>query len=495
MSEGTTIDTAVQEKPVLRDPAQRSRRRALRQVVTWVFGVSFLVFALSPVITNYDSYSTFPTSVSLVNHHTLSLQAFASVPTLAHSYTVSTVKGHLLTAYPWTTALFFVPTVAALDLLHLIGGPSAALLVTSNDMGVVQMETASVVTALACAVLSWLAFLRFAGTPRRRRNLAILCGLLFALGTTAWSIASRSMWQHGPSLLLLALGLVALARLTTVANSDQSRRWAAILCGISFAGAFAVRPTNAVPFAVVSVVVLVTQRRHVVRYVVAAAVVLLPWFAVTYTAYGTLLQPYFGGDNRGLQPAFLDALAANLVSPARGLLVFSPMVLAAVGGLVLAVRQRRRLDPVEWTAVASVPAIWLLVSGFGTEWWAGNTYGPRFMTETLPFLFVLSLPLADWLRGSGERFRSEPRPTGTRLACLVLFGVLAVFSVAVNAEGGVLRSTSCWNGMPVNVDTDPSRVWSWSDPQFLTGFRSLESGSIHQSVLSRCHGKSSTGGK
>ena len=116
------------------------------------------------------------------------------------------------------------------------------------------------------------------------------------------------------------------------------------------------------------------------------------------------------------------------------------------------------------------------------------------MTETLPFLFVLSLPLVDWLRGSSERLRSAPHPSGARLACLMVFGVLAVFSVAVNAEGGVLRSTTCWNGTPVNVDSDPSRVWSWSDPQFLTGIRSLESGSIHQSVLSTCHGTSPTSG-
>lgn len=493
MSEDASHGAGVVEQTV-DDGAERPSRRFVRQTVLWVFGVSFAVFALSPVITNYDSYSTFPTAVALVNHHTLSLQSFATVPTLAHSYTVSTANGHLVTAYPWTTALFFVPTVGALDLFHLLGGPSPASLVTSNDMGVVQMETASVVTALACAVMGWLAFLRCVGSPRRRRNVAIFCGLVFAFGTTAWSVASRSMWQHGPSLLLLALGLVALDRVTSVDTSERIRRWAAALCGASFACAFAVRPTNAVPFVVVGVVLFLSQRRHVIRYAVAAAVVLLPWIGVTYAAYGTLLQPYFGGDNRGLQSAFLDALAANLVSPARGLLVFSPVVLAAVGGLVLASRQRQRLDPVEWVAVVTVPATWLLVSGFGTEWWAGNTYGPRFMTETLPFLFVLSLPLVDWLRGPGERIRSTPRPAGARLACLVVLGILAIFSVTVNAEGGVLRSTTCWNGTPVNVDSDPSRVWSWSDPQFLTGFRSLTSGSIHQSVLSTCHGTSPTTG-
>ena len=463
-------------------------RRHLVQACAWVFALSFVVFALSPVITNYDSYSTFPTAVSLVNHQTLSLDVFGHVPALVHSYTVARTNGHLLTAYPWAPSLFFLPSVVAIDLLHVVGGPSADHLVAANDMGIVQMESASLVAALACAAMAWLAFDRFGGSGRRRRRLAILCGLVFAFGTSVWSIASRSMWQHGPSLLLLALGLVCLNRTTGTGPSGRGATKLALLCGALFAAALAVRPTNIIPLAVVAMALLVTSRSLVWRFVVGAVVFFVPWMAVTYVTYGSLVQPYDASDNRALQHAVLEALAANLVSPARGLLVFSPIVLAAVGGVVLA-RRSRRLDLVEWVSLIVVPLLWILVSGFGTEWWAGATYGPRFMSETLPFIFVLSLPLVDWLMGTEASFRASWRASRTRRAVLVVMAVLVLTSVAFNAEGGVLRSTTCWNGKPgstTSVDEDPSRVWSWSDAQFLTGFRSLGSGSLRTSVLSTC---------
>jgi hypothetical protein len=464
------------------------KHRSLRQACALVFVASFVVFAISPVITNYDSYSTFPTAVSLVNHQTLSLDGYDKIPTLVHSYTVSTVKGRLITGYPWTDAIFFFPTVIAIDALHLVGGPSAFSLVAKNDMGIAQVETASLVTALACAILAWLAFERLSGSLKRRRNLAVTCGLVLALGTSAWSIASRSMWQHGPSLFLLSLGLVSLNRLIKDETSERQCRMLAVLCGLFFAAALTVRPTNVIPFAIVGVVFLTSIRNLVVKFVVGAITVIVPWIALTYIAYGSVLQPYFGSDNRSLQPAFLEALAANLVSPARGLLIFSPIVLASVGGIVVA-KSRGHLDILQRVSLLIIPLTWILVSGFGSEWWGGNTYGPRFMTDTLPFIFVLSLPLVDWLRGPAEKFRTSARISGIRMACLLATAALVLVSVAFNAEGGLLRSTTCWNSQPRNVDKDPSRVWSWSDPQFLTGFRSLESGSIHASVLSTCKTK------
>jgi hypothetical protein len=476
------IDESVEQVGRL-DPA-RGERRYLRQSCAWVFIISFVVFALSPVITNYDSYSTLPTAISLVNRQSPYLTEYAKVPTIANSYTVSRVNGRLVTEYPWSDAVFFIPTVLLVDGAHVVGGPSASKFVTRNDMGLLQMETASLVTALACAVLSWLAFERFGGALRRRRYLTILCGLAFAFGTSAWSIASRSLWQHGPSLLLLGLGLVGLNRLTKSGLSDRQRGRSAILIGASFAGALTIRPTNVIPLAVVAIALLIRFRTSFVRFIVGALAVIVPWVLLTYLIYGSLLQPYDAGDSRGLQHAFLEALAANLVSPARGILIFSPIVLAAIGGIVVA-RHRGRLDLLELVSIVVVPLQWVLVSVFGSEWWAGNTYGPRFMSESLPFIFVLSLPFVSWLLGPGDLFRSRWQSPGIRLV-LAATVLLLFASIAVNAEGGVLRSTTCWNTQPVNVDSDPGRVWSWSDPKFLTGFRSLSSGSIQHSVLSTC---------
>jgi hypothetical protein len=48
-----------------------------------------------------------------------------------------------------------------------------------------------------------------------------------------------------------------------------------------------------------------------------------------------------------------------------------------------------------------------------------------------------------------------------------------VWSVAVEAQGAILRSAWCWNNEPVEVDTHPSNLWNWSDPQFARGIRTV----------------------
>ena len=68
----------------------------------------------------------------------------------------------------------------------------------------------SVGTVLVAIVIFLIARQELAALP------AMLVALAFAFGTSAWSTASRSLWQHGPSMLLLGLALLA-----------QLRRWPA----------------------------------------------------------------------------------------------------------------------------------------------------------------------------------------------------------------------------------------------------------------------------
>ena len=239
------------------DPSDATLERRRDQVLAWkmalaVFVVATAVFCISPVITNYDSFATFPTAVSLVNRHTLSLDAFEHLKVLATSYTVSHTNGHLLTSYPWAVGLFAVPAVVVIDLVHALGGPSADSVVTNHaqTVQVVQLVSASIVTGLACGALALLAYRRLQGPAKERRHWALLCGLVFAFATSAWSTASRSLWQHGPSILLLAVALVALDQLFPRNTGDHSAQtdstWAPLVAGLALAGAVTMRPTNAV---------------------------------------------------------------------------------------------------------------------------------------------------------------------------------------------------------------------------------------------------------
>jgi hypothetical protein len=87
------------------------------------------------------------------------------------------------------------------------------------------------------------------------------------------------------------------------------------------------------------------------------------------------------------------------------------------------------------------------------------------MTDTLPWWVALAV--------SGLRARQHARsaapPAAARSGRLeaVAGGVLVLLSVAVNAPGALSRQAMSWNYLPEDVDLRPSRLWDWSDPQFL----------------------------
>ena len=122
----------------------------------------------------------------------------------------------------------------------------------------------------------------------------------------------------------------------------------------------------------------------------------------------------------------------------------------------------------------------------GPRIWAGTSFGPRFMTETLPFIFVLSLPFVDWIIAWRSE-KPERRPLTYRIAVMDSVVLLAC-SVLVNAQGAVLRSSICWNLKAhdvESVDQDPARVWSWSDPQVVYALQAVRTEGLN-AALTRC---------
>jgi hypothetical protein len=126
---------------------------------------------------------------------------------------------------------------------------------------------------------------------------------------------------------------------------------------------------------------------------------------------------YFGSPLRqGLAPRFSapwgEGHLGLLVSPGKGLFVFTPIALIAVVGLVRALRYDDRA--LAATCGAAVLAHWVFV-GRWAEWHGGESWGPRLMTDALPLLFLF-LP---------DGYDLAPRLT-------VALGVL---SVAIQALG------------------------------------------------------------
>jgi hypothetical protein len=449
---GTTVDV---DAPV----------RGNRPVVVLLALTVFALDLACPSGMTSDSDRAVSVAVSMVHFHSIGLDQLRPLP--SGTYAITVVHGHFYPLFPWAVSLFALPWVIAYDIARHLGlGEGSIALVRSGRDWNLQLLSMATVVAAATVVVYFIALRVLRLEPGRRRRWALGVALAFAFATPVWSTASRSMWQHGPSLLCLAIGILFALR-----AQSGARGWAGM--GAAFAASYAMRPTDAIVVGAVFVWMLVAQRRHLARAVAGAIPPLAILVAVNLVAYRQVLSPYYlGGQAFAVSKKMAEALAGNLVSPSRGLLLFCPLVVLSAVGVFLR-RKAGELDGF-WTAMAVVPIVWWIVVSAFKHWWGGDSFGPRFFTDLFPIFVLLALPAVEVLARRVAQRDDIPLLSRSPRRTLAVFSILALlWSFAVNAQGAILRSAWCWNNVPTSVDLHPGKLWQWSDPQFARGLRTL----------------------
>ena len=445
-----------------------------------IFLVVYFGHALSRVATSYDSRWSIPIALSLLEHGDTNLDEYPDLLRASHYYPVECVEaggkisnawetgcrgGHYYDWYPVATPVLAAPFVGILKLSLAVAAPwiarlgihpadrvTAAFLAGDLVTGAPRAEVvvSSFFVALTALLLFWIA----------RQSLpagqAAFLAWLFAFGTSAWSIASRGLWQHSPSMLMLT---IALALFVAARKRPSLVAWSAI----PIACAYTIRPLNSLAVVVVTLYVAVYYRRFLLRYLLLAAPVAAIFFWYSYAIYHRWMPTYFtqppwappGPLLRGL----LADLFGTLIAPSRGLLIFTPIVVFCVWGMCRAIRAGWQRPLAGWLA-ALAAGYWLLISLFRPIWWGGHCYGPRYFTDLMPILLFFLIPLFESWNDRGPWLRQT---------AAVLFLVLAGAGVFIHARGANSAEVWRWNTDPVNVNLQPRRIWDWHDPQFLRG--------------------------
>jgi hypothetical protein len=260
---------------------------------------------------------------------------------------------------------------------------------------------------------------------------ALAIALAYAFGTSAWTISSQAMWQHAATQL-------ALAGLSWSLLSPASRR-NTLAAGATAAFAVLARPTMLI-FALVALAYVWRNRRPYLWSFLAvpiAGAAFLSWY--NFSTFGATQGGYADAT---LTIPSLQAAAGLLVSPNRGLLIFTPAAVLAVPGIFI-----HRYQRPSWLAYLAigVASSMLLYASF-PFWWAGACYGPRYLSDVLPALAVLAVPTVQRVRGS-------------RLGAVLLMA-LAAWGVIVQAIG-VYCDDGSWNSLPTEITA--TRAWDWHD--------------------------------
>jgi hypothetical protein len=436
-----------------------ARRRSLWNPLL-LFTLVLLVHGLSRVSQSYDSLWSVQTALSIMKHGNTDLDEYRDDVLRGERYLYDIINGHIYSSYPIGTPLLAAPFVYLADggirLFCSISPEGEELLRRLHKKPVervdavsfhrqVEVFVASLIVALTTVLVYYIG----------RRCLSSLLSLgiagLFAFCTSAWSTASRGLWQHGPSMLMLTAALLILLQ-------SSEKPFLAQFASLPLAFSFVVRPTNALSIIALTIYVVLRHRRYLLQYLAWSLVVVVPFMWYNMWLYHAILPPYFSLHKVGASVHLLEGLAGNLISPSRGLFVFCPVLALSVWGMVLSLKARtgRLLAAL---LVGVVVLHWFVISSF-PDWYAGHTYGPRYFTDVVPLFVYFLIPVLATL--------SVAR--GFRKAALgSVLGLLVLASAFTNGNGAVNQAAALWNSSPVDIDEVPGRVWDWTDPQFLRG--------------------------
>ena len=363
---------------------------------------------------------------SILFDHTITLNRFAPWINQNVPYSPGLLRqsgGDWYSIYPIAGPVLATPLyVPALLFPRLRSLPPESLIATAR---IAEKFTAAFITSLAAL---WMLVLLGRIVPP---NWAWALTLIFALGTGTWSTSSQAMWQH-------TFGQVAIIGCLYFLDRREY-----LWCGIAVAVAVMVRPTNVLLVPAVAAA-LWTSRTAIEDWTRVFAPVSIG--AVITALYNwRVFGDLTGGYPAGLSGDFLEGLSGILVSPGRGLLIYTPVAIFALAAVYeRATREHRGL----LIAASLFSLLQIVTIAKWPIWWGGYCWGPRLLTEILPCLMVLI---------------AIGKPSLDFRVAKAALAVVAVYGVFIQALGVYCYPKGRWDHVPISVNQRPARLWDWRD--------------------------------
>lgn len=417
---------------------------------------AFLLTYFAPVsYARSDPELSLLVSQSILEHRTMALDAYRgqlqlSVPfeQQVQNGMMQQLNGRHYYLFPTGPSLFALPVVFAANLL-------------GKDMRIAADNywLQSSLSALLCALSFLLVTLISAHYVSRRASLIISSITVF--GSALISTMGTAYWNTNFAVLFTLLALLLMVRY----EGDPSRGLNGYLLGLLLFAAYLSRPTAAIFIALALLYLLLRNRRYFLQAASLSLLCLLLFLLWSRTQYGRWFPLYYRPSRlQVVQSGLSQAVFGLLLSPSRGLFVYSPFFIVTLGG-ILGLARRLWKKPLLWLALLWF-VLHLPVPARTTRWWGGHSFGPRLLTEVTPALILLTLLV--W-RAATKYASDRLRTAGA--GTFILLGLAAI---TINSGRGLYsHMPSRWNVSP-NVDFYPETLFDWRYPQFLATAEALQ---------------------
>ena len=404
---------------------------------------------------SYDSLWSIHTALSIIREGNTNLDEYKEIIDQHRSYAAETIHHHIYNWYPLGAPIISIPYVFIIDkfLEHSLAIDFHAFIKHEVPGGIpkgVERFIASTLVALSSVLIYFISSLFF-----DNRKYPLLLVFVFAFCTSAWSTASRGLWQHGPAMFLLT---VSLYFLLLAKHTPTFEPWLIRFTGIPLAFSYVVRPTDSLSILILTIFIFLRHRKCFRAYCLWSMLVAIPFFLFNLHVYHSLFSSYYSLNQISVSPHFFEALTGMLFSPSRGVFMYSPILLFAMYGIFLKIKNKR-MELLDYALLIIIVLHWLISSSH-LRWWAGHSYGPRYFTDILPYFMYFLIPAVSEI--------SKRRGIRKAVLVVMLFCAIAA-SFFIHYRGATSEDVHTWNASPINIDLKPSRAWDWHDIQFLRG--------------------------
>ncbi|KKL08852.1 hypothetical protein LCGC14_2571700, partial [marine sediment metagenome] len=219
------------------------------------------------------------------------------------------------------------------------------------------------------------------------------------------------------------------------------------------------RPTAAIFILACFLYLYLTDVRALIKTAAGSFAGLVLFMVFSQYTYGMILPPYYFTKMGG--GITLTTFYGVLLSPSRGLLIFSPFIIL-VFIYSFALRKQLKGYNIFWLAL-SWPILHIALVSNTSFWWGGSCYGSRLLTDSLPAYIMIAFLTVRVMNEKGMDLRKH-------LAVFLAVGALAIW---INTYQGLFNKwTAHWNGNP---HVNEERVLDWRYPQFLADGEQIRS--------------------
>ncbi len=389
-------------------------------------------------------------------------------------FLVESANGHLTSTYPIGNViltfpiyfLFFIGIKVAEFYQNFVLGNSVDFLRLADPSFGGPLENYQKLAAVGVASFSTVIFY-LANRLKFNGAIALLSTFIFAFATSTWMTGSQGLWQHGSS--NLAVLCIIFCLLKANRTQGKNRKILLVLTGI-FCGLLpGIRSTSLLYSVAAIAYAFFVYRKEALYLLIGLPSALLSASWNIYYFGFSLSKLVVGGYSRFSAKdvsfassyykltveQFLEGFWGLLISPSRGILVFTPVSLLAIPGAWQVWKWRSGKDEKLFLCLTVAAVGIFLQYCFFKVWTGGACYGPRYLTDILPIVcFLISYCLAGWVEKWNQ---GKHKLSSLTLAILTLLIAVSTFTQTVGAFG----STN-WDGIPQPTQ---ERIWRLHDSQ------------------------------